>query len=340
MKGIYLLYLYALTFHRFPSIVYYLCPLLITLPCFALMWYSPQGPAEGFASGGVRGGMHGAGKGLVGFFVKPVVGFSDAATDVFNTVQSATRPSNAYSSLHRSNSGLNSSSGGGDEGDNSSPGGGMAVTNSSSVQQARPPRAFYGAPRVIRPYQAEDALAVMLLRTVIADQSSLQNRKRTDSGATANNEIDGDEEEYLDHLDLGAFVLLLSTRRLVVVDDSGRPHLALWLKDVACCERRSDGVALHLFDPVDVTPTTSSISFSSSSSSSSSRSSSGSVNHNQRAREAERVHVRAALNHERGGGSASDKSSTSTLVRFIKCADEPTRRDIDSRIQSALQQLV
>ena len=206
----------------------------------------------------MRGGMHGAGRGLVGFFVKPVVGFSDAATDVFNTVQSATRPSADYSSLHRSNSGVSSSGGGGGNGNtgsassNSSSGADLAVTNSSSVQQARPPRAFYGAARVIRPYQPEDALAIMLLRTVIADHRSPQHRKNADSQAAH----DEDEEEYLDHLDLGAFVLLLSTRRLVVVDDGGCTHLSLWLKDLACCERRSDGVALHLFDPVDVTSTT------------------------------------------------------------------------------------
>jgi len=284
----------------------------------------------------VRGGMHGAGRGLVGFFVKPVVGFSDAATDVFNTVQSATRPSADYSSLHRSNSGVSSSGGGGGNGNtgsassNSSSGADLAVTNSSSVQQARPPRAFYGAARVIRPYQPEDALAAMLLRTVIADHRSPQHRKNADSQAAH----DEDEEEYLDHLDLGAFLLLLSSRRLVVVDDGGCTHLSLWLKDLACCERRSDGVALHLFDPVDVTSTT-----TTAASPSSTSVCSRSVNHNQRAREEERAHVRAAHPTDGEGGLISSTKST-TLVRFIKCADEPTRRGIDTRIQSALQQLV
>mmetsp|Transcript_41447 Transcript_41447/g.93427 ORF Transcript_41447/g.93427 Transcript_41447/m.93427 type:complete len:100 (+) Transcript_41447:60-359(+) len=60
----------------------------------------------------------------------------------------------------------------------------------------------------------------------------------------------GGREEYLDHLDLGRFVLLLSTVRLLVLDDGGGLHLEVRLRDVACCENRRDGLALHLFDPV------------------------------------------------------------------------------------------
>jgi hypothetical protein len=272
----------------------------------------------------------------VGFFLKPVVGFSDAATDVFASVQSSTRPSAGSSARagSRESSAKSGGGSGGDSGGSASRGDDPAV-KASSVEQARPARAFYGAARAVRAYQPEDALAVQLLRTVIADQSQptlLSNMGGVSEGSGRSSSSVGvgseeEEEEYLEHLDLGAFVLLLSTRRLLVVDDGGRTHLALWLKNLACCERRPDGVALHLFDPVAVTAAPA----AAPTAGRRDEGGGGGVNH-RRAREEERAHVRAA--------SAHDPPPPPTLVRFIKCADDATRRGIDERIQRALQQLV
>ena len=53
-------------------------------------------------------------------------------------------------------------------------------------------------------------------------------------------------------MNLGRFVLLLSTQRICIVDEKGKVHLNVFLRQVACCEVRRDGILLHLFDPVVV----------------------------------------------------------------------------------------
>ena len=69
----------------------------------------------------------GAGKGVVGLIVKPVVGISDAATDVFEGIKGSTR------ALEK---------------------GGIASSQAAN-QQVRPPRAFYGSERAIHAYDLE-----------------------------------------------------------------------------------------------------------------------------------------------------------------------------------------
>ena len=96
----------------------------------------------------------------------------------------------------------------------------------------RPTRAFYGSERALRCYEVEDAFAAQLLRASAGEADGV--------------------EQYMDHLDLGRFVLLLSNQRLCVVDETGAVHLKMALRDVACCEVRPDGIALHLFDPVSL----------------------------------------------------------------------------------------
>jgi len=231
--------------------------------------------------------------------VKPLVGLSDAATDVFRGIQGSTKPSATRGGGGGGGGGGSSSGNGGGAasnlgggGDGSSSGDGVG-----SFSQVRPARAFYGPERALRCYATEDALAVVLLRSVCAAKD-----KEGSNGGQGGGAWEG-EEEYNDHLDLGRFVLLLSTRRLAIVDDTGGLHLHVWLRSVACCEVRPDGLALHLFDPVVVTAR----------------------HHGQPQRQGEGV-LRSGARRE-------------TLEHFIKCASAATRQEIDDRIQQALRAL-
>ena len=138
------------------------------------------------------------------------------------------------------------------------------------MPQVRPRRAFYGEERAIRIFREEDAFAVLLLSRAIhstAYETTGENAmgdggvaatggggggRRGGGGADGGSEHGHAAEEYLDHLNLGRFVLLLSTQRICIVDEKGKVHLNVFLRQVACCEVRRDGILLHLFDPVVV----------------------------------------------------------------------------------------
>lgn len=176
-------------------------------------------PINGYASGGLKGAVRGAGRGAVGLFVKPVVGITDAATDVFQGIQGSTAPRKERF-VPPSNSSYST---------------GAAPPQDVSIAapgQVRPRRALYGTDRLLKSFSIEDALAAHLLSQVC-----------TPLGA---------REEYCDHVDLGSYVLLLSTLRLCIVDDHGALRLLIPLKDIACCEVVAEGLLLHLFDPVAV----------------------------------------------------------------------------------------
>ena len=309
-------------------------------------------PLEGYKSGGVRGGVRGAGRGVVGLIVKPVVGLSDAATDVLQGIHVGSGgPSSggggggggggsggvgSLSLLTSSSSSSSSSDAAGLSGFSSSSSLAMAASTSSSssssdseassllvegtvvdgrfVAQVRPRRAFYGAERAIRAYHEEDAFAVLLLARAIhsSDEAAAVASGSSSTSSSSDNSSSGgaggggggggsgsggvgtDGEEYLDHLNLGRFVLLISTARILIVDDTGRVHLTVFLRQVACCEVRRDGILLHLFDPVVVRAST--------------------------------------KGHGKYGGPPEE-----TLVRFIKCSNPARRAMMDERIQRALR---
>jgi len=226
-------------------------------------------------------------------------------------------------------------------------------TVAAALEQVRPCRAFYGSQRRVRPYCSEAALAAQLLRSLkkgTLSAAGAEVRKKgganefaEKSGGGGNEAAGGggvvggnsllgeqEEEEYFDHLDLnGKFVLLLSTRRIFVVTALGRPHLVVGLKQVAFCELRSDGVALHLFDPVKVSAAARAnaatargpIRNEPTASSSSSPVSSSSAGQSRRRRPA----------------AHGDDGVEETLVRFIKCGDQAMRTEIHYRIQKALR---
>lgn len=172
-------------------------------------------PVKGYASGGLKGAVRGAGRGAVGLFVKPVVGITDAATDVFQGIQGSTAPRKERFSPPSSSS--------------TQPSRDSVI---AAPGQVRPRRALYGTDRLLKSFSSEDALAAHLFIQVCAPISA--------------------GEEYCDHVDLGSYVLLLSSLRLCIVDDRGALRLLIPLKDIACCEVIAEGLLLHLFDPVAV----------------------------------------------------------------------------------------
>ena len=78
-------------------------------------------PVKGAQRGGLMGGIKGAGKGMVGFVVKPVVGISDAATDVLQGIKGTTAQLEGG-------------------------------TGRNKPFRVRPQRALYGHARTLRPY--------------------------------------------------------------------------------------------------------------------------------------------------------------------------------------------
>ncbi|CAN0429757.1 unnamed protein product, partial [Hapterophycus canaliculatus] len=87
-----------------------------------------KNPLKGAESGGFAGFAKGVGTGMLGLVVKPVVGVTDAATDLLQ--------------------GIAGRGGGWEEG----------------VGQVRPRRVLYGPERALRPYAIEDAKAAAFLR--------------------------------------------------------------------------------------------------------------------------------------------------------------------------------
>lgn len=226
-----------------------------------------EAPVLGAEEGGVWGGFKGAGKGVVGLFVKPVVGLSDAATDVFEGIKGSA-----------SN---------------------FASADGERLCQARPQRAFYGHDRLLRNVNPEDSYAVELLRAACTALKISQPSLSTAAAAVGN--VDAGEQ-FVDHVNLGRYVLLLSTNRLCIVDEHGGVQLHERLAQIACCEVRDDGIRLHLFDPVRV-----------------------SLGAKQSAAGA------FSVAHGRGGDVIEE-----TLVRFIKCSTPTLRAAMFDKIQHSL----
>lgn len=146
-----------------------------------------KAPMRGAEKRGIEGFAKGVGKGLLGLLVKPMIGISDAATDVMIGVKSSVET-----------------------------GSGGQHSYGVKQNQYRPRRPMYGRDKVLRPYSLEDAAAATLM---------LQTR----SGG----------ENYLNHIDLGDRVALLSVRRILLLGPDGRELLALKFKHVASIEIRS-----------------------------------------------------------------------------------------------------
>lgn len=93
-----------------------------------------------------------------------------------------------------------------------------ASGQSSHVAQIRPGRAFYGRERAIRPYSFADAAAsALMLQTRLAG------------------------EHYLNHMDMGNRVALLSVKRLVILGRQGQELLVLKLRHIESVTARNVG---------------------------------------------------------------------------------------------------
>lgn len=94
-----------------------------------------KAPIRGAEKRGIEGFAKGVGKGLLGLLVKPIIGISDAATDVMIGVKNSVEHNGAgqqqYLTLERN--------------------------------QFRPRRPFYGQDKVLKPYKLEDAAAATLM---------------------------------------------------------------------------------------------------------------------------------------------------------------------------------
>lgn len=112
-----------------------------------------RAPLRGAERHGVEGFAKGVGKGLLGLLVKPMIGLSDAATDVMIGVQGSV------------------------EGKKGSLRGGRQT-------QVRPRRPMYGRDRVLRPYSVADAAAAtLMLRTKLAGENYLSHLDMDDKVA-------------------------------------------------------------------------------------------------------------------------------------------------------------
>lgn len=101
-----------------------------------------KAPMRGAARSGLEGFAKGLGKGLLGLLVKPMIGISDAATDVFIGLKSSVDGDGHKLVLQR--------------------------------QQIRPRRALYGREKQLRIYNIADAAAcALMLRTCIGGESFL-----------------------------------------------------------------------------------------------------------------------------------------------------------------------
>lgn len=102
-----------------------------------------RAPIRGAERKGVEGFAKGVGKGLLGLVVKPVIGLSDAATDVMIGVKGTLESTNKSASK-------------------------------STRIPVRPRRAFYTKDRILRSYSAADATAVaLMMRTRLAGEHFL-----------------------------------------------------------------------------------------------------------------------------------------------------------------------
>ena len=166
---------------------------------------------------------------------------------------------------------------------------------------------LHGHARVLRPYNPEDAFAIELLRTALGSLSSSKAKRLSTDPLVGEA---GAAEQYVDHLNLGKFVLLLSTAQLCIVNTYGQLQLHEQLSSIACCEVREDGVRLHLFDPVAVGDS---------------------------ARRAATA-AGGGAKGRRGQGvpPSAGAGGDTTLIRFIKCSKPPLRKAMFDKIQHAL----
>lgn len=111
-----------------------------------------KAPMRGAEKRGIEGFAKGIGKGLLGLLVKPIIGISDAATDVMIGVKSTVENSSGAQHAH-----------------------------TSHRNQFRPRRPMYGRDKVLRPYNLEDAVAAtLMLRTRNAGENYLSHMDMDD----------------------------------------------------------------------------------------------------------------------------------------------------------------
>ncbi|CAN0331147.1 unnamed protein product, partial [Ectocarpus sp. 13 AM-2016] len=106
-----------------------------------------KNPLKGAESGGFAGFAKGVGTGMLGLVVKPVVGVTDAATDL---LQGEYEKTDVFSPQH-------------------------------ACFQVRPRRVLYGPMRTLRPYAIEDARAAALLRVSFVSRPPRSSRASTAS---------------------------------------------------------------------------------------------------------------------------------------------------------------
>lgn len=111
-----------------------------------------KAPMRGAEKRGFEGFAKGLGKGLLGLLVKPIIGISDAATDLMIGVKSTVE----YKEEHQQS---------------------VALLRN----QLRPRRPMYGRDKVLRPYRLEDAAAAtLMLRTRCAGENYLSHMDMND----------------------------------------------------------------------------------------------------------------------------------------------------------------
>ena len=157
--------------------------------------------------------IKGVGRGVLGLVVKPVVGLADAATDVLQGVQGTAG----------------------------------AATAAEALFQLRPKRAVYGGERRLRVYSAADAQAQLLL-------GRARERERGKRSSREGEKMEKDEW-YCDFAELrkeGGGVVLLSTMRVLFIDEAGRLRHVLWWREGVLVEvvvptgsHERTGVILH-----------------------------------------------------------------------------------------------
>lgn len=103
-----------------------------------------KAPMRGAEKRGFEGFAKGVGKGILGLMVKPIIGISDAATDVMIGVKSTVEKTTVHKNL------------------------------ALEQNQLRPRRPMYGRDKVVRPFKLEDsAAATLMLRTSCAGENYL-----------------------------------------------------------------------------------------------------------------------------------------------------------------------
>ena len=144
-------------------------------------------PIRGAERSGVEGFTKGLGKGLIGLVVKPVIGLSDAATDVMIGVKGSIE---------------------------------KGVGEKEKTLQIRPRRALYGDDRAIRVYDLDDARA-----------SAIMNKTK-----------DAAADQYMNHINLGDLVVILSTKRLIVLTGQGKLKQVVKYTKIEEVEIKSESV--------------------------------------------------------------------------------------------------